>query len=184
MGKASERKAAWQLSFFILPVVVLIIFALPTRGIEHEIEGKIILLALIFIGFIVKSELDKRKSPSLTSFFNHVQSIMLAIMCMIVFFGLIFLFDYLFGKWFGEENIYGYLAYGLLTALACYLIIRRNPASVRYVPYIIYFPIMLSALVEDFDARLIPGIILTTIASALAYYTGKKKAESIDHRLQ
>ena len=163
MGKASELKAAWQLSFFVLTIFILIVIALPTRGMAHDVEWKIFLLSLVFLAIIFRSERDKRKSPSLTSFFNHVQSTLLAVICMIVFFGLVFLF--------------GYLAFGLLSAVTCFLIIWRNPGSVRYVPYIINFPMVLSTLVGDFDPMYLPGWILTAVTSAFGYYLGTKKAK-------
>lgn len=175
--KPSELKAAWQLSFFIFVILILGIFLLPTRGMAHDVELKIFLLSMVFLGVILKSESDKRKHPSLKIFFNHVQSTMVSIVLMIVLIGLLFWFDSQFIDWLGRNNSYGYIPYGVLTAVASCLIIRKNFDSVRYVPYILSFPTLVSSLVGDFDPMYLIGWILTAIASAWGYYGSLKKAQ-------
>jgi hypothetical protein len=173
----SELKAAWQLSFFIFVILILGILLLPTRGMPHDMELKIFLLLMIFLGVIFKSERDKRKHPSLKIFFNHVQSTILSIVLMIVFIGLLIWFDSLFIDWLGRNNSYGYIPYGMLTAVACYLIIRKNPDSVMYAPYIFRFPTLVSSLVGDFDPKYLIGWLLTAIVSTVGYYGSLKKAQ-------
>lgn len=174
MGKASERKALWKFSLLILPLAILLIIALPTNRLAHDVEGKFLLITMLFAILIIKSESDKRKIPSLTSFLNHVQSAMLAIIGMFLIFGFTFLLDYWLVGLLGRNNSYSALGYGLLTAITCFLLIRRNPGSVQYVPYILCFPLLVVALAGDFHPLFIPGIILTAIAAALGYYWGKK----------
>lgn len=175
--KPSELKAAWQLSFFIFVILILAILFIPTSGMHHDVELKIFILSMVFLGVIYKSERDKRKHQSLKIFFNHVQSTMVSIVLMIVFTGLLFLFDSLFIDWLGRNNSYGNIPYGLLTAVACFLIIRKNPDSVRYVPYILSLPTLVSSLVGDFDPMYLIGWLLTAIASAIGYYGSLKKAQ-------
>ena len=175
--KPSELKAAWQLSFLIIVILILAILFLPTRGMTHDVELKIFLLSMVFLGVIIKSIRDKRKHPSLKIFFNHVQSTMVSIVLMIVFFGLLFWFDSLFIDWLGRNNSYGYIPYGVLTVVACYLIIKKNPDSVMYVPFILTFPTLVSSLVGDFDPMYLIGWILTAIVSTMGYYGSLKKAQ-------
>lgn len=177
MGKASDLKVYWQLSFYILPLLILGIIALPTRGMAHDAELKFFLISIVFIAFIIKSEIDKRRFPSLTLFFNHVQSIMLSIMFMIILAGLAFLFDYQFAKWFGNNNIYSPVTMGFLYACVTFLIIRRNPLSARYVPWILIFPFLVSTLVGDFNKAYLALWLLVAISSALGYYAGMKRTE-------
>lgn len=177
MGKASELKAYWQLSFYILPVIILGIMALPTKGMAHDIELKFVLISVVFILVIIKSEIDKRRSPALTQFFNHVQSIMIAVMFMIILFGLVFLLGYQFEEWFGKKNSYYPVTIAILYGVVSFLIIRRNPLSVRYAPWILIFPFLVAALVGDFDLLSLGLLIIVAVASALGYYAGRKKAE-------
>jgi hypothetical protein len=177
MGKASELKALWQLSFFLLPILILGIMALPTRKMTHDVELKFITISAVFIAVIIKSEIDKRRSPALTLFFNHVQSIMLAIMFMIILFGLGFLFDYEFEKWTGLNSKYGFLAVGVLYAIVSFLIIWRNPPGVQYVPWILIFPYLVATLVGDFGPMFLALWAMVAITSALGYYLGRKRAE-------
>lgn len=174
MGKASDLKAYWQLSFYILPILILGIMALPTRGMAHDIELKFVLISVVFILVIIKSEIDKRRSPALALFFNHVQSIMLAVMFMIILFGLVFLLGYQFEEWFGKKNSYYPVTIATLYGVVSFLIIRRNPLSVRYVPWILIFPFLFAALVGDFDLMSLGLLIVVAIASALGYYEGRK----------
>lgn len=177
MGKASDLKAKWHFSFFILPILILGIMALPTRGIGHDIEMKFLLISVVFIAYIIKSEIDKRRFPSLTLYFDHVQSIMLAIMFMIILLGLLFLLGYKFEEWFGKNNIYYPFTLGFLYTAVSFLIVWRNPPSVKYVPWILVFPQFVATLVGDFDAMCLVVWILVAIASALGYYTGRKRLE-------
>lgn len=175
MAQPSERKAIWKFSLLILPVVILLIIALPTKRLAHDVEGKFLLITLIFTLLIIKSEREKRKMPSLTLFLNHVQSALLAIIGMFLIFGFTFLLDYWLVGLLGRNNSYSALGFGLLTASANFLLIRRNPGSVQYVPYILCLPMLVAALAGDFHPLFIPGIVLTIFTSFLGYHWGKKR---------
>lgn len=176
MGKASNLKALWQFSFFILPFVIIGIMALPTMKMAHQVEMKFFFISLVFIAVIIKSEVDKRRYRSLTVFFNHVQSIMLAIMSMVILFGLLFLFDYQFEKWFGIDKIYGSLILGFLYVIVCFTIIFRNPQSVHYVPWILIFPFLVSTLFEGFSTEVVALWCVVAVAAGFGYYSGIKRS--------
>lgn len=177
MGKASELKVLWQFSFFVLPLLILGVMVLPLKGMAHDVEVKFFLISVIFIAVIIKSEIDKRRFPSLALFFNHVQSIMLAIMFMIILVGLLFLLGYLFEEWFGKNNSYYPITIVFLYTVVSFLIIWRNPPGVQYVPWILIFPFLVSTLVGDYNPMYLAIWIMVAIASALGYYVGTKRTE-------
>jgi hypothetical protein len=98
-----------------------------------------------------------------------------ATICLVIFTPLTFITDYWLIALIGYNNSYAYLLFGILSAFACYLIIRNGPQSIWYVPLIINAFFILSSLVGDFDPWYIPGWIITIISSVFGYRKGKAR---------
>lgn len=105
---------------------------------------------------------------------TDLPSAVYAVICLVVFTFLAFILDAWFVKLVGHNNSYAYLAFGLLSATACFVIIRSNPRSIWYVPLIINALLVFSTLVGDFDKYYVPGWILTVLMSFAGYFKGKR----------
>ena len=122
------------------------------------------------------------------SILSKTSSVWLALLCLIVFTIVLAVVDELVHS-FDEGGTIAYMLFGLLSTIACYFIIKKNPRSVWYVPLIINSLLILSAFIESFFWRLPPnasgtpmwipvcfGWILTLILSIIAAIKGKKGA--------
>jgi len=125
---------------------------------------------------------DKMKK----SILSKTSSVWLALLCLIVFTIVLFVVDDLVHS-FDEGGNTAYILFGLLSATACFYIIKQNPKSIWYVPLIINSLLILSAFIEPNFWRLPPnasgiamwipvcgGWILTLIFSITAVIKGKK----------
>jgi surface polysaccharide O-acyltransferase-like enzyme len=83
------------------------------------------------------------------------------------------------------EEILAYIILGVVNAICCFFIVRQNPQSIWYVPWIINVLYIISAFVEymkALDRIAICGIfILSLIASIIGAQMGKRKAISDNH---
>ena len=135
------------------------------------------------------------KTPDKNSFSLKTQSIFLALACLIVFNTIFFVLDDLVHS-FDKASVTAYFLFGLLSAIACLLIIEQNPKSIWYVPLIINSQFILAAFIEPFfwrippDASGIPtwtlvcsGWILTIIASIIGATLGRKTGVTGNHKV-
>jgi hypothetical protein len=77
-----------------------------------------------------------------------------------------------------------YILYGIIIAVCCYFIVKKNPRSFWYVLLICNFVVITSAIVPDFwmrTSKWIPmcgGLVLSIITSIIGSRVGKRKAIS------
>ena len=127
---------------------------------------------------------DKMKN----SILSKSASIWLALLCLIVFTIVLVVVDELVRS-FDEGGNTAYILFGLLSATACFFIIKQNPKSIWYVPLIINSLLILSAFIEPNFWRMPPnasgipmwipvcgGWILTLIFSIIAAIKGRTAA--------
>jgi len=121
-----------------------------------------------------------------------IKSVLIALLCLVVFTIVLFVVDELVHS-FDKGGITAYVLFSLLSASACYFIIKKNPNSVWYVPLIINSLLILSAFIEPNFWKHPPnltgipmwipvcgGWILTLIFSIIAAIKGKKAAVSLN----
>lgn len=131
---------------------------------------------------------DKMKK----SIFFKIKSVLLAILCLIVFTIVLAVVDELVHS-FDKGGNTAYILFGLLSAAACFFIIKQNPKSVWYVPLIINSLLILAAFIEPNFWRMPPntsgipmwipvcsGWILTIIASIIGARIGRKAANFVN----
>lgn len=120
--------------------------------------------------------------------------VLIALLCLIVFTIVLLVVDELVHS-FDEGGATAIILFGLLSATACFFIIKKNPKSIWYVPLIINSLPILSAFTEQFFWRLPPdasgipmwipfcgGWILTLIFSIIAAIKGRKAAVSLNRK--
>lgn len=106
--------------------------------------------------------------------FTGIKSFLLAFSCSISFTVILFYFDYWLQKRIGV-NSYAYLLFGILSPIACYFLIKKNPRSIWYVPITINAPILIPVFFGDFDKMSVYGLVLTIITSILGFLKGQRK---------
>jgi hypothetical protein len=161
----------------------------------------VVILFLIIIRFKIKSD-KKRKSIAIPynetikpkgkkSFIASFPSGVSALLSVIVFTILLFVVGELLDS-FDPGSTIAYSLFGLLSATACFFIIKQNPKSIWYVPLIINAFLILSAIVEENFWRPppdnLPGIpmwipicggwVLSIVVSIIGARMGKRKAIS------
>jgi hypothetical protein len=137
----------------------------------------VIVLIFLFIVVVYKNKSYRKResaSSSSSSFLNGIQSFLLAVLCSIIFTAILFYFDYWLQKRIGV-NSYAYLLFGILSAIACYFLIKKNPLSIWYVPFTINAPILFPAFFGDFDTMSVYGLILTIITSITVFLKGRNR---------
>ena len=168
-----------KLTAVILTILVVIILFLVLRY-KIRSDKKRKSLAIPYEGIIVPKE-KKSINASIPSF-------VLAIICLVIFTLVTAIVDEFI------DGTFAMALFGLLSATACYLIIKQYPKSVWYVPLIINAIFIIAAFFEpnfwkrppDFNG--IPmwlpvfcAWILTIIASIIGVWQGNKKAAAEDH---
>jgi O-antigen/teichoic acid export membrane protein len=161
----------------------------------------IVILLLIIIRFKIKSD-KKRKSLAIPynetikpkvkkSFLASFPSGVSALLSLIVFTIVLFVVGELVQS-FDGGGITAYALFGLLSATACFFIVKQNPKSIWYVPLIINAFLIFSAIVEENFWRPppdnLPGIpmwipicggwVLTIVVSIIGARIGRRKAIS------
>lgn len=163
----------------------------------------VVIFLFIIIRFKIKSD-KKRKSLPITydetikpkvkkSFLASFPSGVSALLCLIVFTIVLFVVAELLNS-FDPGSAITYALFGLLSATACFFIIKQNPKSIWYVPLIINAILIFSAIVEENFWRPppdnLPGIpmwipicggwVLSIVASITGAWMGKRKTISAD----
>lgn len=161
----------------------------------------IVILLFIIIRFKIKSD-KKRKSlgtpfdetvkpGAKKSFLASFPSGVSALLSLILFTGLLFVVGELLDS-IDPSSAITYSLYGLLSATACYFIIKQNPKSIWYVPLIINAFLIFAAIVEENfwkpqsdNQQGIPmwipicsGWVLSIVASLIGARMGKRKVIS------
>jgi len=161
----------------------------------------IVILFLIIIRFKIKSD-KKGKSLAIPnneaiepkgnkSFLASFPSGVSALLSLIVFTFVLFVIADLLNS-FDPSSAITYALFGLLSATACFFIIKQNPKSIWYVPLIINAFLIFSAIVEENFWRPppdnLPGIpmwipicggwVLSIIASLIGAWMGRRKVIS------
>jgi hypothetical protein len=161
----------------------------------------IVILFIIIIRYKIKSD-KKRKSLAIPynetiipkgkkSFLASFPSGVSALLSLIVFTIVLFVVGELVQS-FDAGGITAYALFGLLSATACFFIIKQNPKSIWYVPLIINSFLIFSAIVEENFWRpppdSLPGIpmwipicggwVLSIVVSIIGARMGKRKAIS------
>jgi len=108
------------------------------------------------------------------TYYSGLKSFLLAFFCSIIFTVILFYFDYWLQKRIGV-NSYAYLLFGILSAIACYFLIKKNPKSIWYVPITINAPILIPVFFGDFDKMSVYGLVLTIITSIIGFFKGLRK---------
>jgi hypothetical protein len=85
----------------------------------------------------------------------------------------------------GIGDLIFYILYGIVVAVCCYFIVKKNPKSIWYVPIICYSIGLIAAIVEPSfwitKSMWIPmcgGLLLSIITSIIGARVGKRKAFS------
>jgi O-antigen/teichoic acid export membrane protein len=158
----------------------------------------VVILLLIIIRFKIKND-KKRKSLAIQynetikpkvkkSFLASFPSGVSAFLSLIMFTIVLFIVGELMQS-FDGGGITAYALFGLLSATACFFIIKQNPKSIWYVPLIINAFLIFSAIVEENFWRPppdnLPGIpmwipicggwVLTIVVSIIGARMGKQK---------
>jgi hypothetical protein len=178
MNKVNKIKSTWLIVIVVFLIFTLFLFLSPLF-IPLDEGLKLILVILILSAIFYKIGRDKRtESSEIISFLSTLQSVLTAVLCSVIFTAILFWFDYWLVKKLGHNNSYACLLFGLLSAIASFLIILKNPKSIWYAPLIINIVFIISAFVGDFDPMIIPGWLITIITSWLGYRQGKKRINS------
>lgn len=175
MDREAKVIILWITICVAFVIATLALMFVPWR-MPYEMEIKLAVILAGFLSIVIITGLIKnRYSEYAASVLNVLQYIMIALLCAIVFTGVMFWFDsWLIAK-LGRNNSYSYLAFGFLSAVACFFTSWRNPKSIWYVPFIINAVVILGALFGDFDTMTIYGLALTAVTSLLGYYLGNKR---------
>ena len=161
----------------------------------------IVILFLVIIIFKIKID-KKRKSLAIPfnetiklkvkkSFLASFPSGVSALLSLIVFIIVLFVVGDLSNS-FDPSSAIAYSLFGLLSATACFFIIKQNPKSIWYVPLIINALLIFSAIMETIFWRPppdnLPGIpmwipicggwVLSIVVSIIGARMGKRKAIS------
>lgn len=175
MDREAKAIIIWITVCVAFVIASLVLLFVPWC-IPHEMEIKSALILAGFLSLVIITGLIKnRYSAYAASVLNTLQYIMIALLCAIVFTGVLFWFDSWIVAKLGRNNSYASLVFGFLSAVACFFTSWRNPKSVWYVPFIINAVVILSALFGDFDTMSIYGLVLTAATSLLGYYLGNKR---------
>jgi CDP-diglyceride synthetase len=173
---------------------------------ETKIKALIFFALIVILLFIIirfKNKSDK-KSKSLANPYNETikpkvkksflasfPSGVSALLSLIVFTVVLFVVGDLLNS-FDPSSVIAYSLSGLLSATACFFIIKQNPKSIWYVPLIVNALLIFSAIVETnfwkSQPDNLPGIpmwipicigwVLSIIASIIGAWMGKQKANS------
>jgi asparagine N-glycosylation enzyme membrane subunit Stt3 len=174
---------------------------------ETKIKALISLAIIVILLFIIirlKIKSDKKTKSLQTpyietinakvkkSFLSSFPSGVTALLSLIVFTIVLFVVDELVHS-FDEGGISAYALYGLLSATACFFIIKQNPKSIWYVPLIINSLFIFAAIAEPYFWRNPPevpagippewipvcsGWVLTIVVSIIGARMRKRKAIS------
>lgn len=175
MDREAKAVLIWITVSVVFVIACLVLLFVPW-WIPHEMELKFALILAGFLSLVIITGLIKnRYSEYAASVLNVLQYVMIALLCAVVFTGFLFWFDYWLVSKLGRNNSYAHLAFGFLSAVACFFTSWRNPKSIWYVPFIINAVVILSALFGDFDSMAIYGLVLTAATSLLGYYLGNKR---------
>jgi hypothetical protein len=161
----------------------------------------IVILLFIIIRFKIKSD-KRRKSLAIKynetikpkvkkSFLASFPSGVSALLCLVVFTVVLFVVGDLLNS-FDPSSAIAYSLSGLLSATACFFIIKQNPKSIWYVPLIINALLIFSAIVETNFWKNppdnLPGIpmwipicsgwVLSIVVSIIGARMGRRKAIS------
>jgi hypothetical protein len=174
-----ETKIKALISLLIIVILFLIILRFKTRN-----DKKRKSLAIQFSETIK----PKVKKSFLASFPSGVS----ALLSLIVFTIILFVVGELLDS-FDPSSAIAYSLFGLLSATACFFIIKQNPKSIWYVPLIINAFLIFSAIIEPYFWRNPPeaplgnppmwipvcsGWVLTIVVSIIGVRIGKRKANS------
>jgi hypothetical protein len=163
----------------------------------------VIVVIILFIAVVYKIKSDrKRKSLAIPynetikpkvekSFLASIPSGVSALLSLVVFTIVLFVVADLLDS-FDPSSAIAYSLFGLLSATACFFIIKQNPKSIWYVPLIINTFLIFSAIVEENFWRPPPdnqpgipmwipicsGWVLSIVVSIIGARMGKRKAIS------
>lgn len=115
----------------------------------------------------------KRKSREIPSSLEGVQSLLSAVLGLIVATAASFAFDYWSQAKIGN-NSYGYILGGLITGVAGFFTVRVNYTSIWYVPLIMNL-VLIFGLIVDTDIFMFYGLIAGVAGSILGYWLGKRR---------
>ncbi|MEI6175045.1 MAG: hypothetical protein WCR01_14970 [Bacteroidota bacterium] len=105
---------------------------------------------------------------------EDIQSALYAILGLIVFGAFAFSFDYWLQGILHKATSYSYLLFGVLSGIASYFIIRKNPVSIWFVP-LIFNCVLIFGLLIDTDLAMLGGIVLGITGSVLGFVKGRKE---------
>ncbi|MBN2612551.1 MAG: hypothetical protein JXB00_13425 [Bacteroidales bacterium] len=118
-------------------------------------------------------------SVTRSTFLAGISSLALAVMTSFLSFFVLFLLAYPFGE------VIGYISYDIVVIVACFLICRRNPGSIWYVPIICNIVGIIAAFGEEnfywissLWIIICGGWVLSLIVSIIGARIGKRKAIS------
>ncbi len=168
----------------------------------------VMILLLIAILFKIKSD-KKRKSLAISTadrekeiskvknasqgkkpYFLGIPSWGLALLTMFLAYVVLFVVSNVLGTIFKlPESDIGdlafYILYGIVVAVCCYFIVKKNPKSIWYVPIICYTIGFIHAIVvptfwitKSMWIPMFSGLVLSIITSIIGAQVGKKKAIS------
>ena len=144
---------------------------------KFPIELVVIILVsicLITIGIVlVVKNYRKKKSITISQTLTVIRNIAFSILGMIIFGAASVYFDYWLQSKIGV-NSYAYYLFGVFSGAASFLIIRRNPVSLWYVPIIINAPLLVG-IAADTDPAMIGGLIIALAAAVGGYFRGKRR---------
>ena len=130
--------------------------------------------------YFVNSKTDERiKTNNSNSFLYSTPSGVLAFLTLIAVTIIMFIIGSLLES-YDKQSIIAYIMTVILLSTGCFIIIRINPKSVWYVPFICNAFLILSAFVEPNFWRgimwiiICPGWILSIIASVFGAQIGKR----------
>lgn len=118
-------------------------------------------------------------NPKPNSFLYNTHSGILAFICFIFVTVIAFLIDDLTSSW-DRASVIAYSSSLILISIGCFIIIRINPKSIWYVPFICNATFILSAIVEpsfwhgEMWMIICPGWVLSIISSILGYKIGMR----------
>jgi len=113
------------------------------------------------------------------SFLAGISSLALSVITAFLSFFLLFLLAYPFGE------VIGYISYDIVIVIACFLICKKNPSSIWYVPIICNIVGIIAAFGEEnfywistLWIIICGGWVLSLIVSIIGARVGKRKAIS------
>jgi hypothetical protein len=179
MKKTRKLKVIW-LSAILLYLIFVVFFFFSSLFKSLDEWQKLIIVILILLGILFKIGRDKKKqSAGIVPFLSTLQSVLISVLCLIAFTAFYFYFDYGVSEKIKGGGTLNYILLGLLSATASFFIIKANPKSVWYAPFIVNALLIVASFVSDFSAMCIFSWILTIITSWLGYRMGKKRINAV-----